>query len=337
MKKHLIGAAVIAAFAAPAMAQNVSLYGILDMNWNVKDYDVGSSQSTLGSSALATSRIGIRGSEDLGGGLKAEFMLEGTLRPQDGVVGYSLNTSNSTGTADTLFDRESWFGLAGSFGAVRFGTSDVTDAVNIDSKVSQAGDLGLITDLGTDKTRVARYTSPVMSGLSFQAGIAQPSSSNESSSALAVESNTNKIVSLYGAYEQKEFAVYVGHEIKTISPTYDQKQTTIGGKYDFGVASVGLAYGNRDGATSGASDRTYTALSAAVPLANGYKVHGVYKKYETDTTKVANDFDAVTLAVTKSLSKRTTAYAAYIDTDFNTNGATGTDNKNYLVGVTHAF
>src|SRR5690606_25713831 len=61
------------------------------------------------SGLLSTSRLGFKGSEDLGGGLSAVFKLEGSL-------------AVDTGTSDALkFNRESYVGLAGGFGEIRFG------------------------------------------------------------------------------------------------------------------------------------------------------------------------------------------------------------------------
>lgn len=85
MKKHIIAAAVAAAVAVPAMAQNVSLYGILDAGYSDVSREVTQSSGALGAkegakglsfSNFATQRFGFRGTEDLGGGMKANFVVE---------------------------------------------------------------------------------------------------------------------------------------------------------------------------------------------------------------------------------------------------------------------
>ena len=334
MKKHLVAAAVAAAVAVPVMAQNVSVYGILDVNLSSIDTSGASSETVLGKSALATSRLGFRGSEDLGGGLKAEFQLEGTLDPTTGVLGTSAaSTSNSV--TDSMFDREAWVGFSSGFGSIRAGTTDVSDAVNIDAKVSQAGDLGLISELSTDKVRTIRYTTPSFSGFSAQVGVASPNSTATS------EVTNGSITNFYAAYEQGKLGVYAARESVERTQTYDQKQSTVGAKYDFGAASVGLVYSKRKGAeaTSGAAgDEDYKqyVLSAAVPLANGYTLHGAYQSRDlAGTDNATRDFSTVTLAVTKSMSKRTRLYAAFIDKDFD--AAASADTKQYTVGVVHNF
>lgn len=338
MKKHLIAAAVVSAFAAPAMAQNVSVYGVLDVGYNYTDTDVTGGNSALNENSLVTSRLGFRGSEDLGGGLKAEFQLEGKLQPTNGELG---KTSGET-SGSNLFDRESWVGLAGNFGAVRVGRSDVTDVHNIDSKVSQLGNLGLISTNSGDLAKTIRYSTPSFKGFSAQIGYASPDSRTTSGTA---ENTINSVSSVYLAYEAGPLGLYIGQDEKKISATLDQKQTTIGAKYDFGMASVGLVYGSRDNAAASSStayttsatgkDLDMTVLSVAVPLSNGYKLHAAYESQDLDGSDAAADFSSVTLAVTKSLSKRTSLYAAFISTDKDLN--TENDSKSYTVGVVHSF
>jgi predicted porin len=329
MKKHLIAAAVAAAVVAPAaMAQNVSIYGILDMNWSAVDTDgTAGTSSAMGSNALATSRLGFRGSEDLGGGLKAEFQLEGKLSPENGQLG----ATGTTSTANTMFDRESWVGLSGGFGAVRFGLSDVTSSVNIDSKVSQMGDLGLISELSTDKKKVIRYTTPNFNGFTAEVGYANP----DSTTAANGETTVGKLKNLYAAYEKGPLGVYLGYENLNTTATYDQKQMNFGAKYDFGVVSVGAVYATRDGATAAANDFDQMVVSVAAPLGNGLKLHAGYEVYDTDNTATASDFKSITVALTKAMSKRTTLYAAFIDTDKEL--ASEKDSKQYTVGIVHSF
>jgi predicted porin len=119
MKKTLTIAAVAGcAFAAtlPAHAQSsVSIYGILDgaiehyTNADAAGNDVSRSPSLGG--GMFPSRIGFKGSEDLGGGLKAIFTLETGFAPDSG----TLNQGNR------LFGRQAWVGLAGSWGQVTVG------------------------------------------------------------------------------------------------------------------------------------------------------------------------------------------------------------------------
>ena len=109
--KHIAALALLAAASASASAQSsVTLFGIADVGVrNVKNGD--NSVKSLSSNGVNTSRLGFRGTEDLGGGLKAGFWLETGLNPDTG--------SQSDGTR--FWNRRSTVSLAGTFGEVRLG------------------------------------------------------------------------------------------------------------------------------------------------------------------------------------------------------------------------
>ena len=111
MKKFAIAAA-IAAMSGSVMAQNVSIYGILDSS--VNSIDKGSSTTgrttAMIDSAMISSRLGFRGSEDLGGGLRAIFQLETDAQTHNGGTHHS-----------GLFRRSAYTGIAGKAGELTFG------------------------------------------------------------------------------------------------------------------------------------------------------------------------------------------------------------------------
>ena len=341
MKKHLIAAGVVAAFAAPAMAQNVSVYGIIDMAYTYTDTDTSGGNSGLTDGNIATSRLGFRGSEDLGGGLKAEFQLEGKLQTSYGEIG---NKASELGTAtgNNVFDREAWVGLAGGFGAIRIGRTDITDIDNIDSKVSQAGNLGLIANSrAADQAKSIRYTTPTFNGISAQIGYASPNTATTSG---VVENTFGSTESLYVQYENGPLGIYAGYNKQKTNATLDEKETTVGAKYNFGVASVGLVYSSRDNqqgtatsysAVAAGKDLDMYVLSVAVPLQQGFTLHGLYESQDLDGSDAQADAKFMTLAVTKALSKRTSLYAAFVNTDKDL--STEKDSKSYSVGITHSF
>ncbi|RPH62270.1 MAG: porin [Burkholderiales bacterium] len=117
MKKSLLAVAVAAALPAAAFAQsNVTLYGIMDagVGFNDRDGPNTSNAMVVNSGYQSTSRLGVRGSEDLGGGLRATFNLEMGNRVDEGI-------SDSDIAGRTLWQRRSVVGLAGGFGEVRLG------------------------------------------------------------------------------------------------------------------------------------------------------------------------------------------------------------------------
>lgn len=117
MKKHGIFAAALVAFAAPAFAQNsVTLYGLIDEGFNftnnVSVNGAGKSNFQLGSGFLQGSRWGLRGREDLGGGVQAVFRLES---------GFDINNGH-IGQDGRMFGRQAYIGLSqAQFGTLTFG------------------------------------------------------------------------------------------------------------------------------------------------------------------------------------------------------------------------
>ncbi|MFX1737369.1 porin [Paraburkholderia sp. A1RI_3L] len=103
MKKSLLSAAVLAAFCGVAHAQSsVTLYGVIDEGFNFTSNAGGERAYQLASGVLQGNRWGLKGSEDLGGGLKAIFQLEN---------GFSLN-SGALGQGQREFGRQAYVGLS---------------------------------------------------------------------------------------------------------------------------------------------------------------------------------------------------------------------------------
>jgi len=110
MKKSLLALAVLGAFAGSAVAQSsVTLYGIADANFTSQKGN--GTRNAIDSGGLNGSRWGLRGTEDMGGGLKANFLLES---------GFNIDTGLS-GQGGRLFGRSAWVGLSGGFGEARIG------------------------------------------------------------------------------------------------------------------------------------------------------------------------------------------------------------------------
>jgi len=121
MKKSFVALAVPLACMSGAHAQSsVQIYGILDAGVTYVTNDSGN-RTTLEAGQMQVSRWGFRGREDLGGGLKATFDLEGTLFNDNGTAGVGTGTPSGT----SLFDREASVGLAGGFGALTFGRQNI--------------------------------------------------------------------------------------------------------------------------------------------------------------------------------------------------------------------
>ncbi|MCF8204510.1 MAG: porin [Methylotenera sp.] len=161
MKKIALVAALAATAAAPAFAQSVTLWGRL--NTTVESQKVGSADRKV-VVQNNSSRLGLRGSEDLGGGLKASFSLEHGLDSDTGAV------SNG----GVFWGRASWVQLEGSFGAVRLGNwfpdsyfSSVDRTSNHNHDTGTSSD-ALFSSFGFGtRTNKVGYFSPTVGGFGF--------------------------------------------------------------------------------------------------------------------------------------------------------------------------
>jgi predicted porin len=116
MKKSLLTLALVSVTGAATAQTGLTIYGIVDA---AIAYDKGVSAEDkswrLQSGQQSGSRLGFRGTEDLGGGLSAVFTLENGFNVDDGTLG------QSTASVTRLFGRQAWVGLNGGFGSVRLG------------------------------------------------------------------------------------------------------------------------------------------------------------------------------------------------------------------------
>lgn len=338
MKKLAIAAA-LAALTTTVSAQGVSVYGVLDTGF--QSYDAGSEKVTRAvDGALATGRLGFKGSEDLGDGLKANFQLEGKLTPSNGNLG---NT-----TDNQVFDREAWVGISGRFGDVRMGRQDVSYAQDIDTGLSQAGNLGSFAvngtdfELGKDQSNVVKYTTPTIGGFTGQIGRATNAAGS------TTDANTDQ-TSAHVKFERGNLRLHAGYQ-KTDSATKDAERDfrAYGVSYDFGLAAVSYVYGEGDVSTTGDVKSKGQVASIKIPVTSTVAVHGVYATAKDGAQATDGEGKGYTLAVTKALSKRTTLYAAYTSVDNEANarmamtGTTapatgGVDTSATTFGISHAF
>jgi predicted porin len=191
MKKSLIALAALSAFATAAQAQSsVTVYGLLDAGYATSNIDhgagvetnqkaVGGLHSANGTGTLSGSRLGFRGTEDLGGGLKANFVLETGINYSNGVAATATPANTDAALANAAMFanvRQGWAGLSGGFGDVRIGThnslaKDASESIDPNAGVTLTGASSLY-QAGLAVTRPANaitYLSPRMSGVQFQA------------------------------------------------------------------------------------------------------------------------------------------------------------------------
>lgn len=311
MKKTLIALAAVAVSGAAMAQSSVNLYGVADLVLH-KDKGVSAKMTSGG---VSTSRWGIKGSEDLGGGLKANFNFE---------QGLDLTTGSLKGNG---FDRQAWLGLSGGFGEVKLGKAwNAFD--DIAGAASPVFDANVLTPNGIAPTygyvgnpnSGVYYASPSFGG--FSAAI--------SSSFKDAAQADLRVTAFNVKYENGPVMVAVGQERQK---TIDTVQLTrVVGSYDFGMAKLLASYGTvKEGANDGTDDFT---IGVDVPLAANIVLSTGFTQVRPDVGDKANSF---ALALAYNLSKRTTVYTGFRkDNDAAVSGFGGVESR-FGVGVKHTF
>ena len=356
MKKSLLALAVLGAFAGAASAQSsVTLFGVVDLNLRYLDNDAGT-QYQMASDGNASSRLGVRGVEDLGGGLNASFWLEGSMSPQNGTA---------TGQS---WQRRSTVSLSGGWGEARFGrdyTATFWNATIFDpfgtNGIGSSGNIYLVapnTPGGSYGTLVRANN---MVGYFLPSGIAG-GLYGQAQLAAGQGSNGNKYLGFRLGYASGPFNV-AGAWCRTQVtggvpgqglPDQNGTNWNLGGSYDFGVVKLSGYYGNL---TVRALDQSnwYIGLTAPVGL---WTIKGSYGQVSRSGIEpFAPNWDnqsAWQLAVgaTYDLSKRTALYgtyshisnsdgAAFVVGSMNGfaggGGAANATSQGFEVGIRHSF
>lgn len=321
-------------------APSVTVYGRVDAG--VQSFDTGSETVIrAGDSGLLPSLLGFKGNSQNLGGVTFNFALEGGLRPNTAQLG-------STTTTGAIFAREAWVGISGSAGAVRFGTTDLTDAAEIDTLARQFSKFGNFAvngsaiEIGEDVNNVMKYISPSVGGFQAQLGYS-------GNSASATTDTTAGITGGSLTYSNGPLKAGVGYAAKdgaTEAAKTDAK--SIGAAYDFGVASVGAAHIYGDNSTTSTVKSTASTFSVKVPLdKDGLSAHAVYTTAKDGAQTSANEGRGYTVGVTKQLAPNAVLYGAYswVSNDSNsamyTNNmsapAAGKDPKLAMIGVAYTF
>ena len=367
MKKSLIALAVLAASGAAMAQSSVTLYGVADA---AVTYVNGLDNWTgLNSGANKTSRLGFRGVEDLGGGLKANFVLEG---------GFNLDAGDgkSGGATDSgfQFKRQSTVGLAGNFGEVRLGR-ELTAAYNATARYDVFGSVGIARSqlwedgknldtttfadpyYYTTNQRVSNaitYVSPDFSGFKVAA--------NYGFGEVAGKNSDGRYFGGGLTYDNGPLSLGLGAErLNSGAGAAMQSQSTnditawsLGGSYDLGVAKLLAAYRQSTakdvailGATSDLKNRGYM-LAVTAPVGPGL-VRAAYNRYEAKFDGEKGVTDQFGLGYVYNLSKRTSVYGTYayiknkddnaLNLTVNSSGGVKSNGSQQAVqvGITHAF
>ena len=342
MKKSLIALAVLAASGAAMAQSSVTLYGVLDTGLT---YSKGE-ESVYGMTHVGgnvNSRLGFRGVEDLGNGLKATFNLESGFSADDG--------TNYMGQDGLAFTRTSTVGLAGNFGEVRLGRM-LTSSYLAVSRYDAFGDTGIGASLAWNipqtgyapRTENAiSYTSPNFSGFKIGAeyGFGEKQKARDS-----------RYFGMGATYDNGPLSLGLGYArlnsntMDGLLAASDLKTVHLGGAYNFGVAKL-LAFYKQSKVSNAPKFKTF-GLGVSAPVGAAGEVRASYNNY-----KISDDngkADQLSLGYVHNLSKRTALYGTYSyiknkdGLDFELNGAMGgaglkdgEKQHGLQLGIRHAF
>lgn len=362
MKKSLIAMAVLAAASGAAMAQSsVTLFGIVDAGLFLGRGSV-ADRSSMGNSGYNGSRLGFRGVEDLGGGMKAGFWLEAGLANDDGQGAATNSNNQATGAGAAVagrqgltFNRRSTVSVGGGWGELRLGRDytpqfwnhTVYDPFGTNGTGTSHvlnGSIGGPTTVRSSNGFTYLWghdfnaTSTRDSGGSFHAMVQTYLGENASNVANKKDGNGS---GLRVGYNGGPLSVALGLS-QTKYLTGNISTTNLAGAYDLGVAKLMGMY-DRDRVKGGLTGKGYL-VGATVPM-GGNAIRVSLSSYKTNAagTPKANKF---ALGYVHNLSKRTALYATVARVSnkggaaFALNGATASVNGSstgYDFGVTHRF
>jgi predicted porin len=317
MKKSLLALAALTAFAGAASAQSsVTLFGIADLS--LRSTKTGSTTvKSLSQDGIASSRLGFRGVEDLGGGMRAGFWIEGAMNPDTG------------GTGQT-WQRRSTVSLMGGFGEVRLGRDytpsfwnyTVFDPFGTNGVASMSNTVNSTFGSATTFVRANNtvgYFLPAMGGVYGQVQVA------------AGEGATgNKYMGGRLGYSggPVNVAAAFGKTYKTGAMVDDYTDVNVGGSFNLGFMSLLGQYSKRDYSTQ---NQKTMLIAATVPFGASTLKASYVKSSGESAAKDAKQFG---LGYQYDLSKRTALYATYGKLD---KTGSASDVTAYEGGLRHSF
>jgi predicted porin len=340
MKKSLLALAALTAFTGVASAQSsVTLYGIVDAGVrNTKNGSAGSYNSLV-SGGQSTSRLGFRGIEDLGGGMRAGFNLEGQVDTDTGGTGFN-------------FARRSTVSLIGGFGEVRLGRDFTAHYSNM-AIADPFGQVGVATSAnlrgsyltqgsiasGTRTNNQVMYFLPAMGGLYGQInlGAGEGTGDKYTGGRLGYAAGPLNVGVGYGKTERG----VAESETTSFSASFNMGFATLMGFYDMSEFNNGVA-----GAGNVSNDVDLISVAMTMPLGKG-TLKAQYTK--SDSSSASYDATMFGIGYVYNLSKRTSLYSAYgkVSNDGTAKFTAGSQgpagikggesSTGYEFGITHTF
>ncbi len=346
MKKNIIALAIASVVAAPvAMAAAPTIYGDVNMaveQYSDKGYDGKTIDSTSGTQVNSrASKLGIKGSEDLGNGLTAVYKFE-----------FEVNLDGDSAAA--FSSRNQYVGLAGGFGTVLLGRHDTpfkmaqgTDLFNyapLADISKQAGGLGVTENGGEVRSpNVLAYVSPSFGGVTIVGAFVPKETGGDPTE----ESSLGDAVSLAVMYGSKKEGLYLSGAVNSFSENFlggndDGTEVRLVAQYAVGGLIANAMYQDFGGDAIEDTLQEGSTFGGGVAYKVGkftprLQIMQVDRKNSAANTKAEDSFNYA-LGLDYSLGKKTRVYAEYAMLD-NTDGIkkTKAETSAFSVGLNHKF
>lgn len=347
MKKSLIALAVLAASGAAMAQSSVTLFGVVDAG--VGRISADNSVSGVTTSGLASSRLGFRGVEDLGGGLKAGFWLEGAVQNDTG-------TGAGGGAAGPGFEfkRRSTLSLAGSFGEVRLGR-ELAVGYEKASSYDPFGTVGVGGFLAWSSGTTLGQPVRVNNGVSYRTPgnlggfFAQAHYAFGETPSGSAYSKAGNYMALAGGYENGPLsATLAADKLRGTAVNTDVSSFSLAASYDLGVVKPSFIWNQQKVNSNPEVKLASYLIGLTAPVGPG-SLKVSYSNY--DLKRSNNDSSVLAVGYVYDLSKRTAVYGTYAHLNnkvgaarvLGTGGlagaapAAGENVNGYQVGIRHAF
>ena len=306
MKKTLLALAIAGAWVGAAQAQStVTLYGLIDTYVEATSLNGKSTNPKLSAGGLNGPRWGMTGSEDLGGGLKAIFTLEGGFNSDNGTLGQG----------GRIFGRQGFVGLEGGFGSLKLGrqyapvfyTQADSDIDGYTTFSIPGNSFGLDANMLRQDNQI-RYTTPKLGGVAALMFSYAPGE-------VAGNSTTGRLLGANISAGFGPATLVAGyHKNNVNSATVDSNtEYAIGGNMKFGAFGVAANYTNFKLDNKTAADVTTKQWSlGANYTAGSFIMLGQYGETKNDLNHGKEK--SWLLGADYNLSKRTTIYGRWAQT-----------------------
>lgn len=352
MKKILPALAMLVLCSGTALAQsNVAFYGVMDLGVSVDRGGLAGPSTRVTSGMATQSRWGFKGSEELGDGLAAFFVIEGGIHADTGT-----STQNNT-----LFGRNTAVGLRGGFGAVSLGLQDTPlfTTLNVVVDPLRNGIIrsnNLMSSTGFRTGNSILFKSKDFSGFSGDLMYVAGEVAGDAAAQRAVGGSFGYTKGPLNA----RLAFHLrNNDTALVKTNEDARNLLLGANYDFGPAKGFFGYGVNKGLNSSPLNNTSAVFSSAIPVASTdsadlllgasvpFGLSTVVATYVRKDDKTVRNQDAQQLGVAYvyAFSKRTDVYTSYALIR-NRNGASytegnseepGTGNRQFTTGLRHRF